>query len=145
MEEKDEEREYNCSTTLVITGDKLDPDKVTKLLKLIPNQSWKKNQKRVFSSGNEYIYKWGGWKLFISDEKRELYLEEQLKRWYKLLKLKRKQLYYLANQGYWVCLDCYISTDATASICFDLKLQRKMIKLGVDLTFNIFSSQSDPD
>ena len=145
MGEKEEKREYDCSTTLIITGDELDPDEVTKSLGLIPNQAWKKNQKRMFPSGNEHIYKWGGWKLFIADEKRELYLEEQLEHWYKLLKTKRKQLCYLANQGYWVRFDCYVSTDATASICFDLNLQRKIIKLGVDLTFSIFSSEDDPD
>jgi hypothetical protein len=141
MNETDEpeKQEYGCSTTLIITGDELEPDEVTRLLQLTPSQSWRRGERKQSTGRSEHVYEWGGWKLFIEDGKRTLNLEEQLAYWYDLLRAKREILHEFANRDYWLRLDCYISTDATASICLDWELQTKMVSIGVDLTLSIYA------
>ncbi len=136
-ESKRKEREYDCSTTLIITGVELEPDEITRLLQLTPSQTWRRGEKK--QSTTEHVYEWGGWKLFIADDKREFPLEEQLAYWYDLLQAKRETLHEFANRDYWLRLDCYISTEATASICLDWDLQTKMVRIGVDLTLSIYA------
>jgi hypothetical protein len=141
MSETDE-RDDIYSATLIITGDDLEPDDVTLLLELAPSQAWRRGEKRVFDSGSEHIYEWGGWKLWLDDEKKNLELEDQLAYWCELLEAKREVLHDFVRQGYWVRLDCYISTSSIAPFRLEWELQKKLVELGADLDFHVLAYET---
>ena len=88
------EPEYECSVTLIILGNNLEPDCISEKLSLKPSQSWRKGElkeierndgsKLSFDSRNEY----GGWKLFTAPEHKDDSLEVQLYCWIQILQDK---------------------------------------------------------
>jgi len=136
-ESEKDEREYECSTTLIITGEELNPDEVTQLLHLEPSQSWRRGELKQPSIGNQSVYEFGGWKLFITDDRREQYLEKQLLHWYDLLKPKHEIFHEFNRRGFSLQLDCFITTDEAVSIYLDLELQKKLIKISVDIALSV--------
>lgn len=142
-----EEPEYLCSATLMILGDDLIPEKITELLKIEPNQTWRRGERKslVRRGGTvEYfdsIYEWGGWKAFIPGEKQDLELHEQLTYWCDLLERPEPVMRKLEEEGYWLQISCYVSTTATASIILSADLQQRLANLRLELAFSIFAGE----
>jgi len=146
-----EEPEYSCSATLIILGDDLVPEAVTELLKIEPNQSWRRGERKSFVRHDgtvEYfdsIYEWGGWKAFIPDDKQDLELHEQLAYWCDLLEGRESVIRKLEEQGCWLQISCYVSTSATASIILSADLQQMLANLRLELSFSIFADEVSSD
>jgi hypothetical protein len=133
------EQEYTCSVTLIVLGESLEPDVVTKELMLTPNQSWTNGEQKQFirSDGSKRAFdsyhEWGGWKKFIPDEVKGEYLEEQLQHWCNTLQEKKTGINALKSTELDFVLDIFICTDSTASVIIPEALQREIYELGVEL------------
>jgi len=132
------QKSYSSSVTLLITGENLDPNVVTDKLSLTANQSWKKGEKRIFSSGREYIYPWGGWKRFAQEQEASFLLEEQLEAWLNVLSQKATEIEFIKSLGASVTLDCYISVSNAATTQIKVEILTKLGNLGIAVALNIF-------
>lgn len=146
-----EEPEYSCSATLIILSDDLVPERISELLKIEPNQTWRRGERKSFVQPNgtviyfDSVYEWGGWKSFIPDEKQDLELHERLAHWCNLLEGRESVMRELEEQGCWLQINCYVSTSATASIILSADLQRRLASLRLELSFSIFADEGSSD
>jgi hypothetical protein len=124
------DREYSSHVTLMILGEDLVPAEVSALLGLRPNQSWKRNE-----SGQ----RWGGWKKFLPQSKKDWPLDRQLRHWERILRGRGDTFTAISGRGNLCVLDCYIGSDATASIIFPVELQTSLAALGLELRLSIFA------
>ena len=137
-----EVREYLSSSTLVITGDNLDPDVVSRHLNLEPDRVWRKGDERVVGS-KVHSYASGGWKRFMDQTLRGEYLEEQLRYWVSLLTGRRVSLQDFRDRGWNCVLSCFIGTDETASIVLPAAFQQELADLGVDIELSVFRGEHE--
>lgn len=138
-----------CSVTLIVLGDDLEPDLVTSALGWSPNKSWRRGErknfvradgtKRVFDS----VYEWGGWKLFSSDEERELSLREQVAAWLERLRGKAAAFKVLQQHGCEARLDCYTNTAEYLEFSAEALSELAGLPLGLCLKFDAISSEPD--
>lgn len=146
-----EEPEYLCSATLIILGDDLVPENVTELLKIEPDQMWRRGERKSFVCPDgtvEYldsISEWGGWKAFIPDEQQALELEEQLTYWCDLLEGLEPVMRELEEEGCRLWISCYVSTSAPTSIILSADLQQRLAALRLELEFSIFAHRDSSD
>ena len=90
---------------LVILGYDLNPDEVTQALDIVPSQAWHKgeNHKRTRPNGTievyDTVYPWGGWKLWLLGELREMPLKSQIEHWLQLLNERSVEIKRLKEQG----------------------------------------------
>ena len=133
----------------MVLGESLQPDVVTNELRLTPNQSWKKGEQKHFirSDGSKLIFdsyhKWGGWKVFIPDEIKDEYLEEQLQYWCNTLQEKKSNIEALKSKDLDFALDIFICTDSTASIIIPEALQKEVSELGVELQISFQTHEKE--
>lgn len=134
-----EEPEYISSATLMILGDDLDPEDVTKKLGYVPSQSWRRDA----------THEWGGWKRFVDPEHTNDPLEEQVEFWCSALRDRTEAISRLKSQGCHCALDLFVTTDATASIIIPELLQKQIAALGLELRLSIQigngSEQQNPE
>ena len=126
--------EYTSSVTLIILGTALDPQEVSRALRLRPAQSWKRGDTRGKSA-----YDWGGWKKFLPASQESRPLASQLRYWARTLKGLSKPLSKLTNAGHICMLDCFIGTDATASIVIPSDLQSELAALGLEIRLSVWA------
>lgn len=132
------------SATLIVLGDDLDPDQVTEQLALAPSQAWRKGEnKRVTGYDGrtrfyESVYEWGGWKLWLSEELREMSFPSQLAHWSQLLKERAAEVNGLKEEGFTVELNCCVISK-TYSVQVPSELQALFGSLGVDLDITFYS------
>ena len=142
-----EEPEYVCSATLIILGDNLNPKEVTERLGLEPHQSWRKGERKSFvrSDGTvEYfdsVYEWGGWKCFITDERKDSELSEQLAWWCDLLEGREALMHELEEAGCLVQMNCFVAAESSAEVIVSADLQRCLSSLHLELAIS-FSPDS---
>ena len=122
-------KEYTSSVTLMILSERGNARHVTRTLHLRPSSSWDIDKK----------HKWTGWKKHLPKTVDRTPLEKQLSYWIGVLSKRKSALSSLRTNGYYLALDIYISTDATASIVLQNRLARPIAQLGVDLRFSIFA------
>jgi hypothetical protein len=134
------QKDYISSVTLLITGEKLDPNVVTEKLSLVASQSWKKGEKRTFPNGREHVYAWGGWKRFAKEQESALLLEAQLEAWFCVLSPKATVIKSLKSLGLSVTLDCYISVSNAVTAQIESELLSKLGNLGTTVALNIFNN-----
>ena len=134
------EPEYIYSATLIVLGEDLIPQKVTELLGLEPSQSWHRGERKSFVGNDgtphyfDSLYEWGGWKLFIPDEKRYAALAEQLEWWCDVLKGRESAMLELEAQGCWLRMDCFVGASECATIEVSAALQERLSRLHLNLT-----------
>ena len=89
---------------------------------------------RVFDS----IHEWGGWKLWASEELRQMPLKAQLDHWLRVLVERSAEIKQFKENGLEIILDC---TLATRVYCLYLpaELQAQLAELGVDLEVTVYS------
>ena len=133
-------REYASDATLLILGDALDPALVSRCLRLRPSQSWKRGeQKRSMGIAFDSVHAWGGWKKCLPPAQEQKDLTSQLRYWVRALRGRAPAFAQLTKSGHHCSLDCFVSTDATASIVFPPDLQVSMAALGLELRISLFS------
>ena len=118
------DREYSSHVTLMILGDNLDPAAISTLLRLRPNQSWKRGD-----SGKL----WGGWKKCLPQSMHHWPLDRQLRYWARTLRDRASTFAAISSDSNLCALDCYIGSAATASIKFPIELQTSLAGLGLEL------------
>jgi len=135
-------REYLSSVTLVITGDDLDPDYVSRRLSLRPDRTWRKGDERSVGP-RAHKYPWGGWKRFVDRKVKDKYLEEQLQYWVSLLTGWRNALRAFQKREWSCVLSCFIGTNGTASVVLPADFQRELMDFGVDIEISMFAGDRD--
>jgi len=131
-----------ASATLIILGYELDPEQVSQALDLVPSQAWRKgeNHKRTNDDGTvavwDTVHEWGGWKLWLPRELREMPLEAQIDHWLQALNERSAEIKRLKEQGNEIIVNCFL---ATKSYLFYLpsELQAQFAELGIDLEISI--------
>jgi hypothetical protein len=125
----------------MILGEDLDPAVVSRLLKLRPNRSWQRGAPKTLTGP---VHAWGGWKKFPPMSVQAKSLDAQLRYWVRTLNARTGALRKLGSLDHYCALDCYISTDATASIIVNPDLQRGISSLGLDLRISVFADNNQP-
>jgi|GEM_PF-3450277 len=134
------EPEYVYSTTLMVLGGDLIPQRVTELLGLEPSQSWLRAERRSFVRNDgtihyfDSVHEWGGWKCLVPDDKKGIELTEQLEWWCELLVGREPALRELEAQGYWLRMDCFVGASGSATIEVSADLQKRLSRLRLNLT-----------
>ena len=132
-----QDREYICSVTLMILGEEMEPESVSALLRLRPNKTWRRGTLSAVA-GNA-PHQWSGWKKFAPPSIQDKSLESQLGYWVKALDKNKAALRKIVRSGSYCALDCFITSDATASIIVEPELQRAVSLLGLDLRLSFFA------
>ena len=139
MPNVDGDPEYISHVTLMILGEDLDPTVVSQTLKLRPSQSWKRGAPQSLKGvALDSTHSWGGWKKFLPPSQKARPLPAQLRYWVRTLRGRERMLAKLAASGHWCTLDCYVGTDATASLILPVDLQRSLSALGLDLRLSVW-------
>jgi hypothetical protein len=140
---------YDVSTMLLVLGDDLDPDHVTRLLGIFPDRAWRRGEHNSFRDARgetrylESVAAWGGWKKFVPDEVRNKSLEMQMYHWCSVLETKSERIAELVASGQSVAIDCYMQVFGDDLIEFSAPLVREIATLGVDVDVHLV--RSDPD
>ena len=137
------EKEYTSSATLIISGEEMNPDIVTNLINLNPSQSWKKGDVKKFDSGRSFLRPFGGWKLYLPEEKLTSSLNDQLNYWCDLLMDRSESILVIKNLPCQVALNCFISTSNQALMALSSNVARQIGYLGIDLEFDFFCRFDD--
>lgn len=129
---------------LVILDYDLDPDQVSEVLSLVPSQAWRKGEKKKYTRWDgtvvvfDSIHEWGGWKLWLSGELKQIPLDAQLNHWLQILNERSAEIKQLKENGFEITLDCTLTTRVH---CLHLPavLQARLGELGVDLEVTVYS------
>jgi hypothetical protein len=121
------EQEYLSSVTLMLRGLDLEPDEASKLLRMRPNQSWRKGDRGPSGKKHE----WSGWKKFMPARFESKELDSQLAYWCRALKGRDSAIRRMSTPRNSCVLRCFVTTDETASIVIGAKLQQSLAKLGL--------------
>jgi hypothetical protein len=132
------DREYVSSVTLVITGESLDPDDVSRNLGLDPDQAWRKGDTKQFGE-RVHRYPHGGWKRYLPESFRNQPFEDQLAYWASLLGDHLMVFREIEHQGHDCVLSCFITTDETASIVVPPELQCALASLGLNIELSVWT------
>lgn len=98
----------------MILGETLDPNVVTKLLGMRPNQQWRRGDKKSFKRKDGSVlqfdsrHEWGGWKKWSSAAERKKELPLLLEHWCRKLTAKKKALARVHTSGSEIFLDCFV-------------------------------------
>ena len=146
------DQEYVSSVTLLILGENLDPDVVSRELDLVPSQSWSKGVQHSYSLSDgtgrcfNSRHEWGGWKLNLNSSYNDAPIETQLNFWCDTLSDKSSVLAKLKEKGMYCALRLFVTTDNTASIVLSEKLQGALSALGLEIELSIVAGiRSEPD
>ena len=137
--------EYVSHATLMILGDDLNPADVSTLLRLRPSQSWKRGDMHSCSlpggSSLEFstVHNWGGWKKKLPASQAARTLPGQLRFWARTLRGRSGAIAKLTAAGHLCALDCFIGTEATASVVLPPELQMGLAQLGLELRLSVWA------
>jgi hypothetical protein len=119
--------EYISSVTLMILGLDLKPGEVSKLLRMRPNQSWRKEYRKL--SGEKH--QWSGWKKSMPASLQSKNLDSQLAYWCRKLKGRGSAIRRLSTPRNNCVLRCFVITHETASIIIGKQLQQALARTGL--------------
>jgi hypothetical protein len=142
----DPDTEYVGSVTLMILGEDLDPDMVSRELGLTPSQAWRKGEKKSYLRANgtthrfESRHEWGGWKLFLDPEHKNDPVEAQLEYWSELLGPRLNSITQLKSKGFECLLNIFVTSGETVCIVIPDQLQKSVASLGLDLHLSFIAS-----
>ncbi len=129
---------------LVILGYGLDPDQVSEALDLVPSQAWRRgeNKKYIRHDGTvgifDSIHEWGGWKLWASEELRQIPLASQLDHWLQILNERSVEIKKFKEKGFEMTIDCTLTTRVHW-LHLPSEMQLQYGDLGVDLEVTVYS------
>lgn len=146
-----ETSEY-CKTTLYVSGDDLDPQEVTQLLGLDPDDSHRPGDRsfKVKPDGTpdpnmptRYVFKRGGWRRAIDDDKRRSWdVSAQLEYWCAFVSERAEAVRALQSRGNQVSIDCYINEGPVVYVDLVPSLMHKLGALNIKVSFGIYDGTS---
>jgi hypothetical protein len=136
-----------ASVMLLILGEDLEPEVVTRALMLFPDQSWRRGdryptlaQRGVAGTAQDM----GGWKKFISEDWLHRRLEEQLEFWATFLQGRSSGIDHLSALGYELALDCFVAPNFPFLVELSDSLQMQLGALHLNIDMHFFADES-PD
>jgi hypothetical protein len=114
-----------CRSKLFISGEHLDPKRVTRLLGVEADDEWRKGErslavykegKRVPSRPTKFVHRRGGWRRAIDKDKEDLDVSAQLAYWCELLKSREAAVRTLQAQGCKMNIDLFIDAGPVVYI-----------------------------
>jgi hypothetical protein len=130
-----------CSVQLIVTGSDLDPNAVTAALGMEPDRSWRRGERRSFTSPDgsvqqlESTHEEGGWARRIPDRYRDEPLDRQLFLWVARLGELSDAIRALRRRGWVIELDGFTATSEVVLLSHeDL---RGLADLGIDLALTL--------
>ena len=133
------EQEYLSHVTLMILGENLDPQSVSRSLRLRPTKAWRQGEPKTHGSST---YEWGGWKKSLPNAQLIQPLNRQLAFWVKALTGRNQAIAKLTRDGNSCALSCYIGSSGTASIVISPVLQKNIAGLGLELQLSFFAGEN---
>lgn len=133
-----------ASATLIVVGEDLDPDFVTKALGMFPDQAWRRGNRPITktSSGrfisHPSVAEWGGWKRFLPEKLNGELLEIQLEHWVETLEPKADRIRELLATGHTVTIDVYFCASEPEVIELKSHLLLAFGQLGVDVDLHVY-------
>jgi len=121
----------------MVRGPDLDPDQVTRLLRLRPTKSWRKGEPNSLGTSSQSA---GGWKRAIPQSLQAKRLDQQLSYWCRLMVDRKRELRALTQREELCALDCLVIAEKTASIIVPQDLQCAIAKLGIELRLSFWVS-----
>jgi hypothetical protein len=135
--------EYAGSVLLIITGRELDPEVVTRVLKMKPDRAWNRGD-AIGSARAPARAKEGGWKRFAARSRRSSYLEPQLAAWVAALRPKASAIRRLTARGYYCRLSWFAASTRTVSVVIPVSMQRSLAALNLtwELSFQLITEDA---
>lgn len=136
------------SVTLMILGESLNPSIATKLLRMRPNQQWRRGDQKFFNRKDgtvqllNSVHEWSGWKKLSSNGERKKEFEALIEHWCRKLAPKKKALARLNLSGCDVYLDCSLHGDSTTFV-LSPRLLATLAGLGVTLRVSFYFHQEE--
>ena len=137
-----------ATALLIVLGSDLDPDRVSGLLGIRPDQAWRRGERKFIkmpSSVRQFrsVHTRGGWKAWLKGAVRRRSLSSQVRFWCRRLLAKRAAVLKLQRLGYSVVIDCCVGAPDVFSFDAELLRQLGALKVGLDLT--LYRSQESPN
>jgi hypothetical protein len=142
-----DEKENVYSATLMILGNDLDPDLVSRSLGLNPDKAWRKGERKFFKKDDgttryfDSYYQGGGWKCFTNKNWLCQSLEEELEAWSEILSAREQAIIDLQGLGYNFTLDCCVVSTGSEVIRLWPELQRALGNLNVEIDITFYTHQ----
>lgn len=143
---KSTEPQCSTSATLILLGDDLNPDLITERLGLVPSQAWRRGETKNITGQNgvtrfyDSVYEWGGWKLWLPEERRDSPFWSQITYWERILEDRAEEVKACKAEGLTVELNCYIGGPAN-HLFLTSEFQAFLGSLGVDLDITYYTYQ----
>lgn len=125
------------SAILVVTGSSLDPDFIDGLMELKSDQSWKKDDQKIYSSGRIHTFVDGGWKKLLPESLNQLPILKQVEYWANQLKSKEHAFQEIAKLGYRADIDCFLTNEKGIDFELPPDLLLQLAKNNIGLSFKI--------
>ena len=138
-----------ATTLLIVLGRDLDPDRVSGLLGIQPDQAWRRGERQSFKrkDGTTLQFKRrhgrGGWKAWIKGPARKRTVPAQVRLWCRRLLAKRRAIKKLQQLGYSVIIDSCAA--APEFVHFDADLHRQLADLNVSLDITFYQGRQSPN
>jgi hypothetical protein len=129
------------STFLMILGRDLDPDTVSRKLKLVARRSWRRGDRKIIGDSR---HKYGGWQRVVPDSVGHRPLVTQLAYWARLLGPRKRELREMSRAGYQCILDIFVLAEEGAVALIEPKLLRAVASLGLELhvSFEVYDRET---
>lgn len=140
--------QHCCSVTLIVTGKDLDPDEVTALLGMTPDQSWRYGEHRSFVRNDgstrvfDSIHDESGWKCFMPSAQSNWSLQEQLASWLDRLSGFGDHIRRFNDRGWETELNCFVASSEFLQL--STSILSKLAGLGLDLTITFSPDRQTP-
>lgn len=133
-----------ASVSLLILAEDLEPEVVTRALRLFPDRAWRKgDQPPVLAQrgilGPPTVR--GGWKKRIPDDWSDRRVEEQLEFWATSLRERSSGIDHLCSLGYEVVLDCFVAPRFPYLLELSGSLQAQIGALNINVDMHFFADR----
>lgn len=132
------------SVTLLILGDNLDPNEVTRRLAIFPDQAWRVGDfPEIQTPSGRWIQStsaalFGGWKKYMPKILEGEMLGIQLLHWSEALESKADIIRALRDRGWSVILDCFVTASEPEMVELTAELLAKLAAIGSDVDFHFY-------
>jgi len=133
--------EHCCSVTLIVVGEDLDPEEVTRALGMEAHRSWRRGERKAFVRPDgsvqyfDSVHEEGGWKHFLPERYQDNRpLHEQIYLWVARLRGLAEAIKTLTERGWEVELDCFaIGSEVLVLSSGDLR-ELAELRIGLAMT-----------
>jgi len=141
--------EHCCSVTLIVTGEDLDPETVTRTLSMAADKFWTRGEQQscTLPDGKvlhfESAHQVGGWKRFLPEAETDRPLDDQIRYWLSELRERGDAIHELLELGCRIELNCFAAGSEV--LWLSNRELRDLAELGVDLSLTIASDFQGQD